>query len=237
MTRIRLYVDESGNPNAGEDVFVLGAAICATPYGVSEYDALRFSVDLGRRLCSRQRNSDRPAELHFSKGLGRSSEQMIGTILNGSIADRSVATPPFQLPGVFPVSFRAAVLSPKAIGMISREGSRIGEFLRASALVDILLPFLLADHPQNTCLDIVLDDRVWISSIDLLRPAVKKMASGLAVSYHFADSRRVPGLQVADIVSGVCRRHTIRGDCVEAFRIIQADHLERLHYLNSREGV
>jgi hypothetical protein len=230
VPNVRLFIDESGSVGFREDLFVVGAVICVTSAGVSEYDALRHSIELGRRQCSRQRGFNQLSELHFSKGLCRSSEQLIGTILTGSIGDRSLATPRFELPSACPICFRVAASSPRALGLLSPEHRSFGAFIRASALIDIMLPFILTGHPEDGRMDVMLDDLVWSSSVELLRPVLKEMSREIEFSFRFADSHRVPGLQLADILSGICRRHALHGDCEAAYRIVMDNYLDRLKY-------
>jgi hypothetical protein len=106
--------------------------------------------------------------------------------------------------------------------------------IRVRALFDILQPFIVPQINDIT-VEMVLDDMIWQRASRCLEQILRASCPDMSITCSVADSRRMPGLQVADVVSGITRRYLRTGDSPEAFSLIGRRILTRLPEIELEE--
>ena len=212
---------------ASETFFVVGAVFCVPESGVGPQRTLRHTLDSARRLYAKMDGRSPPEEMHFSSGLKRQATSIMRSMINASYCDLSLSSHAEDLLGHSGLRFRTSAVSPRLIHNLGRRAMNPSLDIRVWALADIILP-LLARRKEEVRADIVLDDTVWSGAANILQYVVRESFPDKLIAWEVADSRHMPGLQIADIISGVTRAHLNTGDYQEAFELLTHRTLVRL---------
>ena len=228
LTRILVFIDESGNPWRGEDTFTAAACWCvpATKEGI--VSVLRYTLDETRRKVEKL-TGKLPREIHYSDGLRRYAEPLVSTIIEKSPEDSSIVRKDSDHPwSKHPLGCSTAIFTPVAESATMTD-EEFPNILRARALLSLLRPLVVYGGSQSFEVSVVLDDDCWKKSLDLCS-SIKDIASkkGVAISFSCEKSVRIPGLQIADLMAGITRDYYRNGIAEDAFRIIEKLNIRHL---------
>jgi len=210
-----------------EPVFAAAAVWCVPVSREGYQSVLRYSVD---RLRSRvqQLVGKLPLELKYSAGLRRYADGLVALAATSALEDRSIMGTGLPWTG-FPLRYTVSLQSPSIEGHFTI-GPDLGNLIRARSLVAILLPLTLREGPHLLEVGVIADADVWKRSMTMVAAALENAVEERRIRLDFSceSSRRVPGLQIADLVSGITRDYHMSGHCSEAWRHIRertVDHI------------
>jgi hypothetical protein len=226
LTRILVFVDESGMPWDKELIFT-GAAIWCVPVPREGYQSvLRFTLDR-LRFVARQRTGKLPPEIKYSAGLRRCSREIMDEVLSSSSKDHSIRKTETPWSGP-PLGCTMSVSMPVAERHMSMD-SDFNNILRARALLSLLRPLAVRRGSRALEVSVITDAEVWRRSFGYLS-SILSLAAAKKVRLDFSceSSRRVPGLQIADVVAGICRDYHLHGECEEEYGLVRRAMIDRI---------
>jgi hypothetical protein len=218
LTRILIFIDESGNPWAGETTFV-GAAIWCVPITREGFQStMRYTLEQSR-LKIAELTGKMPNEVHYSDGLWRYSKEIIQTVGQKTLEDNSIVRKEF-LWARYPVASTVAVFNPKIEYAISPNVD-FPNVLRARTIATLLMPLLNYQGASSIDVSIILDSDCWKKGLTYCTSKLEEMckATDITISFSCESSSRVPGLQIADLFAGVTRDYHKDGTMQETYEL------------------
>jgi hypothetical protein len=224
-----VFIDESGTTSERERNITLASVWCAPTTKEGHLSILKYTADMVKGEI-KQLTNKRPNEIHFASGLKRYSDHLFDTAVECSSQDVSVHKKELLWPGR-PIAFRTVALSPMIESALpGYDGRLFHKNLRARGIIISLMPLLMYAGDSKIEASIVLDAEIWGDALSVCEQCLMGALDSAPVALAFSceSSRRVPGLQIADLAAGVARHHLMDGSCTEAFRLLSSGTIHRL---------
>lgn len=214
--------------DVNESVFTVGSVWCcpATTKGVQ--NTLRYTIDETRRAVSRFKGKE-PKEIHHSDGLGSISHELLSVAMEASHSDHSIFRGENSILRE-PLCWRVVDCSPAFEHHLSHGGEPCGNHIRARAIVSSLRPILNFNGGCKIEIGVVLDSYVWKKAVELCADKINDLVHEdcINISFEFEKSSRIPGLQMADLISGVVRHNYWDQSEKEAFNIVKKHSFDHM---------
>ncbi len=175
------------------------------------------------------------SEIRYSHGAGTYAEFLLSIGLAEVRSDDTVSG---DAEDWFPrgLAFTTATVdraSERCLSVRGRDSWRpnpdMGNIIRARTIAMLLGPLIRYGCAYE--LGLIMDGANWKPGVEAHfgRNLERLFAgSGTTCQAEYCDSRRTPGLQMADLVAGILRDYTITGRRESAFRLLVAHGLHRL---------
>lgn len=228
MTRILVFIDESGMTDACESVFTVSSVWCCPSTTKGAQNTLRYTLDALKPIAKDFLGSDKK-EIHHSDGLGPISHTLLATAINTSHSDNSI----IRCDGMIlkePLCWRTIDYSPQFEHHIANGGEPCGNKIRAQSIISNLRPLLTYQKNGKFEVGVVLDSEVWGKALELCKDMISERLKdrGITITFDSDKSSRIPGLQIADLVSGVARQYFRNQNEKDAFELVKKHSFEHL---------
>lgn len=237
LARLMVYIDESGTTSEQEQSITLASVWCAPITKEGYLSVLKYTTDMVKNQIEKL-TGKRPNEIHFASGLNRYSDSLFDTTIDSSIEDTSIHKR--DLPWIGrPIAFRTVTFSPILEAALPGKDKHFHKNLRARGIIASLMPLLMYNGDQKIEASVILDDNIWGGALEVCEDCLKKSVDhgSVALSFSCESSRRVPGLQIADLAAGIVRHHLIDGSGNKAFNMLHAGTIHRLNHVKVIEKV
>jgi hypothetical protein len=211
-----------------ESVFTVGSVWCCPETTKGIQNTLRHTIDETRRVVGQYKGKE-PHEIHHSGGLGTISNQLLEKAIEASHSDRSINRGEGTVLKE-PLCWRVVEYSPAFEHHLAHNGEPCGNQIRARAIISCLRPIINYTGASKIELGVVLDSEIWMRAVDLCKEKIEESVheNVTSISYEFEKSSRIPGLQMADLISGVVRHHFLNQSEKEAYDIMKKHSFEHL---------
>jgi hypothetical protein len=220
LTRLIIYIDESGTPNPQETLFATASVWCV-PIRKSGYqNTFSYTVSQLRSLL-KERHNKSVDEIHFQNGLTPYALELLTAAHDLVIEDHSIDKTISPWNG-HPLGYRTTECSPEAESILVGNNPDYYNALRARSIIHMLTPLLTCRKAAQVEASIILDSEVWKKSLDLCSGQIERMLGRESVKIDFSceSSSKVPGLQIADLVAGITRKSHLFNGLEETHRLI-----------------
>lgn len=200
----------------------LGSAVwCAPTSNDGIQSTLRYTVDQIRSLVGKC-NRKMPREIHYSDGLRRKATEIVSTTFQKAYEDNSIRKKDLLWQN-HPLASTTSFFNPQIEWDLVKEDD-ISNRMRARMISEMLQPLFTFSGGFRLDVDVVLDSECWKISVDHVAESLKRLTSENNVHLKFfcEDSKKIPGLQLADVFAGVSRHYRLERDVGEAFDIINS---------------
>lgn len=238
MVRLLIFVDESGTTSETEHNITLASVWCAPLTKEGYQSALKFTVDEVKAEIN-QTIGSWPKEIHFSRGLRRHADALFEKAIASSCQDTTIYKKDLPWNGR-PLAFRTAACCPRIESTLpGYDKKTFHKNLRARGVISLLMPLLAHSGNPKIEASVILDAEVWNDAVSICEACLKGPldANSVTVTFSCESSRRVPGLQIADLTAGVFRHHLIDGSYEKAMALLDAGTIHRLDQMKSVVGV
>lgn len=236
MARIIVYIDESGNPFANEIAFSTAAAWCAIGKDAGREKPLESTVDSMKQYLIDDGKFKWAREIHHRGMPDDYVEFLIFLAVNKARTDETILGESFYWDRS-PLRFTMNVGNPHAIECLNpgMNAQRLGNFMRLSAIGNLLRPFCTYQGTQELRTEIVLDAEVWESVIERYDPGLRRMIDNARIKpvIHYCKSAKTPGLQIADLAAGIIRQYLLKSTQKAAYRLLQSNELISIKSIKS----
>lgn len=220
MTTLYVFIDESGNENRG-DYYSVAGCWCVS----SERNFTAVLDPTVQRLMdvaeSTLHDSSPIAEL---KGASLPTDVITAVFESFetiSYDDSTVPHTAVPWEPAYPVRFSTATINPTigrtAIADIVGTEVDAPKALKLLLLISVLDPLFRSELLDPSLFDdvrIILDATVWQNPAQHARDAFDEVGYSTAdISFDIENSKRTPGLQLADLAAYSWTRHLRKGDC------------------------
>jgi hypothetical protein len=214
--------------DASESVFTVSSVWCCPSTTRGAQNALRYTIDAMKPVANSFLKSQKK-EIHHSDGLGQISATLLETALHASHSDNSI----LRGDGIIlkePLCWRTVDFSPEFEHQIANGNEPCGNWIRARSIVSNLRPLLTFQKNGKFEVGVVLDSEVWGKALELCKYMIldNLKDKGITISFDFERSNRIPGLQIADMVSGVARQYYRNQKEQDAFDLVRKHSFEHL---------
>jgi len=212
LTRLLIFIDESGTTDSSESIFVVASVWCAPDSGSGVQNALKHTSDGVKRRIKELMGSW-PKEIHYASGLSRYSYELLQIVEGCSSEDKSILrTNPIWTKQ--PIRYRINEVNPETEAMILGDNSETSNLMRAHAILSNLRPLITCHGKVSIEVGVIFDSEVWKKPWELLSEQLKEVFKGslITLSPYYENSSRVPGLQIADMAAGAARHYFVSGD-------------------------
>lgn len=237
MSRIFVFIDESGNPFENEVVFSTAAAWCVVTRSEDRGKPLKSTVDsmkqylveLGKGKWAREiRHHELPDDL---------AEYLLFLAADKAKSDETISREEVFWSGP-PLTFTTTSQNPSAVKVLipDMNPQLLGNYIRLNALGNLLRPLSIYEGISEIWVDISLDSRIWSKCIERYDPDLKRIIRSREVHrrIRFCNSAVTPGLQIADLAAGINRKFLIESRQKNGFRFLQSNALNALSPNNVR---
>jgi len=230
-----VFIDESGMTDASESVFTVSSVWCCPSTTKGAQNTLRYTLDALRPISNEYSRGSKK-EIHHSDGLGRISHTLLETAINTSHSDNSI----MRGDGTVlrePLCWRTVDYSPPFEHHIANGGIPCGNQIRARSIIYNLRPLLTYQGNHDRIeVGVILDSDTWAKALDLCRDKIIRCLSerDITITFEFEKSTKIPGLQIADLVSGAVRRYYRNQEEKEAYEIVKKHTFEHLAFKRTR---
>ncbi len=200
----------------------LGSAVwCAPTSNDGIQSTLRYTVDQIRSLVGKS-NRKMPREIHYSDGLRRKATEIVSTTFQKAYEDNSIRKKDLLWQN-HPLASTTSFFNPQIEWELAKEDD-ISNRMRARMISEMLQPLFTFNSGFRLDVDVVLDSECWKISLDHVAESLKRLTSENNVHLKFfcEDSKKIPGLQLADVFAGVSRHYRLERYVGEAFEIINS---------------
>jgi hypothetical protein len=220
LTRLIVFIDESGTPNSQETLFSTASVWCVPIRKCGYQNAFSYTVSQLKSLLREQYNKS-VNEIHFQDGLTAHSLELISATHHLVMEDHSIDKTISPWNG-HPLAYRTTVCSPEAESILVGNNPDYYNALRARSIMQMLTPLLTCRKAAQIEASIILDSEVWKKSLELCSDQIERMVGRESVRIDFSceSSNKVPGLQIADLVAGITRKSHLVNGLEEAHRLI-----------------
>lgn len=189
---------------------------------------MRYTLDALKPIAKDFLGSDKK-EIHHSDGLGPISDTLLTAAINTSYSDNSI----IRGDGMIlksPLCWRTIDYSPQFEHHIANGGEPCGNRIRAQSIISNLRPLLTHQKNSKFEVGVILDSEVWGRALELCKDMISARLKerGITITFDFDKSSRIPGLQIADLVSGITRQYYRNQNEKDAFELVKKhtfDHL------------
>jgi len=234
LPRLYVFIDESMIPGDPNSPFFAGAVWCAPKPTIGIPKALRPTV-LSMKDFLRGLVGHRVEEIRYSHGAGRHASDLIRVGLMEAGRDDTISGRDVRLASQG-IGFTTAVIDRRSEACLIREKMQpdrlnpdLGNLIRARAISSLLGPALR--YGQEMELGVVLDGANWKPGVESYfgRSLERLLMPPLTTcQVEYGDSRRVLGLQFADLVAGTLRDYISRNENGYALDIVMKRVIHRL---------
>ncbi|MCE5295682.1 MAG: DUF3800 domain-containing protein [Euryarchaeota archaeon] len=221
-----MYIDESGRPTPDQMTFAASAIYCLPNYRECAHNILGRTLEQLKDFLETE-TGKRPDELHFSEGSKRYAAGLCEILTSQSHHDYSI-----RGPGVLwerdRIKNSHAIFTPAIEYFKDIPRPDFGNHLRAKAIGMLLRPLIIYDGESDMHVDVILDDDIWMKSIDIIKKQLGQINNHVRFNYSCQKSNKIPGLQIADLCAGVVRSYHDKGVCEDAYHNIAQHILHRL---------
>lgn len=228
LTRILVFIDESGMTNPENVVFTVGSVWCCPSTTKGSQNTLRYSIDELRRTVQSHKGI-LPPEIHHCERLGVISKELLDVVIVASQEDHSILRGQNTILNA-PICWRITDYSPMIEHHMSNGGEPCGNLIRARAIISCLRPVLNYQGDCKIEVGVILDSKNWKKPVALCKTKIEEMIpeNVTNITYEFEDSSRIPGLQIADLITGVTRQYYINQNEKEAYDIIKQHSFDHI---------
>ncbi len=189
---------------------------------------MRYTLDALKPIAKDFLGSDKK-EIHHSDGLGPISDTLLTAAINTSYSDNSI----IRGDGMIlksPLCWRTIDYSPQFEHHIANGGEPCGNRIRAQSIISNLRPLLTHQKNSKFEVGVILDSEVWGRALELCKDMISARLKErwITITFDFDKSSRIPGLQIADLVSGITRQYYRNQNEKDAFELVKKhtfDHL------------
>jgi len=227
-SRILISVDESGMSSQTERLFVVAGVWCAPETKSGHQQALSHTVDQ-IKLTIREKTGKWPDEIHFASGLKRFADELMDLCLQRVLSDYSIFK--VNVPWIgSPLRFTYDVHAPGTETKLPFDSTDMPNTMRARALARVLQPLSTYEGEVKLEVAVVLDAETWKPCLDRYMEFIRSglSNSSMRIDFTCANSKNVPGLQIADLAAGSIRTYLIDGQCSSAFQNVNSCVLHRV---------
>lgn len=226
MSRILyFFVDESGNANIGSSFSLVGCWCVSRRTNEQEVLTPTKSrlLDTVREATGDNGISEIKSSSLHPDVIDSAMEVVDGTIYSDRTLDNSRVWTSNQ-----PIRYSTYTTIPDLTSDFfngrSAGGFSAGQMTRCTSLISIISPLLqnnLIDLSEVDELRVVLDDTVWDNPARVVGDCFATLPTiDISSSFDTANSKSVPGLQLADLAAYSWRRNQRKGDCSYAKQIV-----------------
>ena len=228
MPRIVVYIDESGNPFENEIAFSTAAAWCTVERNAGREKPLESTIDSMKQYLIDDGKFKWAKEIHHRGMPDDYVEFLIFLAVNKARTDDTILQDQVYWDRS-PLRFTMNAGNPHAIECLNPEMNpqRLGNFMRLSAIGNLLRPFSTYQGTEELMTEIVLDAEVWESVIERYDPGLRRMIGNARVKseIHYCRSAKTPGLQIADLAAGIVRQYLLKSTQKAAYRLLLSNEL------------
>ncbi len=219
LSRVLIYIDESGSPYKGERLFLGSAVWCAPTSNDGVQTTLRYTIDQIRSMVGKC-NKKIPKEIHYSDGLRRMATEIVNLTFQKAYEDKTIRRNDLLWKN-HPLANTTSFCNPRIEWELTREDD-ISNRMRARMISELLQPQFTFNGKFRLDVDVVLDSECWKISVDQVAESLKRLIgeNNVHIKFFCEDSKKVPGLQLADVFAGVSRHYRLERDVGEAFELI-----------------
>ncbi len=178
-----------------------------------------------------------PIELKYSHSAGKYVNQLLPQAVTRASYDSTISST-HRVWERSPIAFTASAVSVLCESCFhsvmhgkGRPDPDFPNWLRARSVVSLLGPLFTYDSEETLEVAIVFDETVWKKAVEMyLGKDMRSLSIGHKVSLEpvYENSKKIPGLQIADLVAGTARDYLNDSNNAVAFDFIQKHLVHRL---------
>ena len=231
MTRIVVFIDESGNPFENEFAFSTAATWCVVGNNWGREKPLEATIDSLKRYLIDDNKLRWAREIHHRGMPDEYVEFLLSMAINKSMSDNTIIREPIYWDKTS-LRFTMNAGNPHAVQCLipGMNAHRLGNYMRLSSIGNLLRPLCIYKGRKELQADIVFDAEVWKSVIERCDPNLASTINNPLIKprIHYCKSSKTPGLQISDLAAGIVRQNLLHSTQRAAFRLLQSCELFRI---------
>lgn len=221
LTRLMVFIDESGTTDVTESVFTTAAVWCMPSNRGGAQKVLGYTTERIKDEIKAEMGG-RPNEIHHSGGLHRFSDRLLEIVHRDCYDDFSIEKRNLRLIQQ-PIMYSCNFVNPSIEAILPEYDSKTyGNIVRARAIAKSLQPLFMYGGEEPIEAEVILDDKVWSKAVSMCSRPITEALNGNKVHIQFSchDSMKIPGVQLADLAAGVSHSFQREGKERKAYELI-----------------